>query len=336
MSSKSKEPVPQLVELTTASKSAGFLSFTIMGLLVVAVMGTMLFGCFLYPYFVGLYLVVPYYTYTLLIRPDELKDGNFWPGFSKNFPLFDPMRKFLGLEILTPLPKELGDAEKKPHAQFVFAVFPHGTYAEYRILMEGVLSDVFPNICEKCRVLAATVLFRIPVVREFALWTGCVDARRSVAQSLLDRGRSVLVLPGGMDEQIRTTNGREIVYLRSRKGFIKLAMKKGVPVVPVYVFGVSDYYKTSHALFGLRLSIMKKLGACVTLATGYKASLLCPRPVKTTIVFGNPVLFKTATKGAPTSDELDAAHFEFMGALTSLFDEHKTRLGYGDRKLEII
>lgn len=81
---------------------------------------------------------------------------------------------------------------------------------------------------------------------------------------------------------------------------------------------------------------MKNLGACITLDTGYMCSLTCPFPIKTTIVFGQPLSFDMKEKGSPTSQELDAAHTKFIMALTRLFDELKIRLGCGDRKLEII
>lgn len=331
-----KKMTPPKNELPLGTKLRGFMCFTMIGLLLIAVVLPMLVGCILYPRTVGLYLVVPYFTFTLFIRRDELKDGNHWPYFSQNFWLFKPMRRFLGLEIEMPLDKELVKAEKQPNAQFIFATFPHGAQADFRILMDGILPEALPHVADKVRVLAATVLFRIPIVREFALWTGCVDARRSVAESLLNIGRSLLILPGGEAEQIRTTRGKEILYLSSRKGFIKLAMQKNVPVVPVYVFGCSDYYNTSHAFFGPRLWLMKTFGICITLATGLCGSPVCPLPVKTTIVFGKPLSFTIKEEGAPTAEELNAAHAEFVAALTNLFDEHKARLGYGDRQLEII
>lgn len=36
------------------------------------------------------------------------------------------------------------------------------------------------------RHLAASVCFRIPFYREYLLWLGCVDARRSVATKVSD------------------------------------------------------------------------------------------------------------------------------------------------------
>lgn len=145
-----------------------------------------------------------------------------------------------------------------------------------------------------------------------------------------------MVLPGGMDEQIRTSKGEEVVYLKRRKGFIKIAMRKGVSVVPGYVFGCSDAYNTSHALFGLRLWLMKNVGACIPLSTGLFFSPICPLPVKQTIVFGKPLEFEMKEKGSPTAAELDAAHEMFCKALTELFDENKARLGYQHRQLQIL
>lgn len=42
------------------------------------------------------------------------------------------------------------------------------------------------------------------------------------------------------------------------------------------------------------------------------------------------------TTTSPTSEELDLAHDQFCIALRQLFDEHKFKLGYGDRELEIM
>jgi 2-acylglycerol O-acyltransferase 2 len=262
-----------------------------------------------------------------------LKEGSRWRYFSEHFFFFQLMREYFQLNF--QLPKALQEAEKAPDAQFMFAVFPHGTASDYRIMMDGMLHKIFPNISEKIRVLAASVLFRIPVAREMATWTGCVDARRSVAENILSRGYSMVVLPGGEAEQIRTVYQKEYIYLKSRKGFIKLAMRKGVPVVPVYVFGASDYYYTSKTFLAPRLWLQKKLGVCIPLATGLWGSIFVPLPVKTTIVFGEPLNFKMKEKGLPTNDELDLAHGEFCEALRHLFDSHKLELGYGDRELEM-
>uniref|UniRef100_A0A7S4IJ80 Acyltransferase n=1 Tax=Odontella aurita TaxID=265563 RepID=A0A7S4IJ80_9STRA len=295
----------------------------------------LLLGSFYYPSTIGLYVLVPYLSYTILFRRDEVNKGNPWPSFSKNFPGFRCLQEYLGLEFKEPLPKELVEAENIDEAQFIFAVFPHGTNVDYRIIMDGMLGKVLPNVAKKLRVLSASVLFRLPLVREFSLWTHCIDARRFVAEKNLDNGMSLLVIPGGMDEQLRTVYGKETIFLSKRKGFIKLAMRQGIPIVPVYIFGCSDMFRTSNAFFRFRLWIMKTVGACIPLCMGLAGSF-CPLPIKTTVVFGKPMAFEIKKVGAPSVEEVNRAHATFTDAVLNLFDEHKNALGYGDRELHIL
>ena len=266
----------------------------------------------------------------------HLKDGMPWRAFSEKW--YFPgkiMRSYLKLDF-GELPKAFVEAEARPDAQFIFACFPHGCGAEFRILMEGIMQKIMPNIIKKnnLRTLTASILFQIPLVRESAIWTGCIDANRKTAEKSLERGRSLLILPGGEAEQLLTTHGQEKVYLNSRKGFIKLAMRKQISVVPMYVFGSSDMFFTSSCLYRPRKWLMKNFGICIPFCFGLFGSF-CPLPKTTTIVFGPPLKF--SMKGdEPTSDELDFAHEEFCKALVSLFDSHKDLYGYGERKLQII
>jgi len=267
-------------------------------------------------------------------KRDETKTGAPWPFFSKNFVAFTCLRKHLQLEF-SPLPEKLIKSASSKEAQFIFAAFPHGTSSDYRILMDGMLPAVLPSIANKVRVLTASIIFKLPLVREIALWTSCVDARKEVAERLVDKKYSLFVLPGGMDEQIITEHQKEKIYLKNRKGFIRLALQKGVPVVPVYVFGTSDHYTTSSVWFGVRHWVMKNLRVCIPLARGLWGSA-CPLPVKTTIVMGEPLEFSTpASGGQPTQEEIDKAHNFFMKAVVTLFNEHKEKFGCANRQLSV-
>jgi 1-acyl-sn-glycerol-3-phosphate acyltransferase len=297
----------------------------------------LIFGTVMYPQIVGLGVVLPYYTYTLFLDRKDAKDGAPWPLFSQHYFIFPILRRFLNMKIVASDELLAADKSKKEATpQFLFAVFPHGSNVDYRLLMEGMLYETLPHLAPNIRTLAATVIFRLPLVREFALWTGCIDASRAVASKALRAGRSILVLPGGEAEQIRTVHGKEKVYLQRRKGFIKIALRHGVPIVPVYVFGASDYYHTVFLGYGLRLWLMKQTGICFTLAFGLYGSILCPMPVGTTIVFGKPLDFTLKEAGAPSDKEVVDAHQQFCRAIGELFDKHKQSLGYGDRQLEIL
>jgi len=290
-------------------------------------------GTYLYPRVLVLGFILPYTTYVLVLGKEERKDGAVWNWFRRNFFILVAARQYLNLKLVWDM--KLVESDKDPKSQFIFAAFPHGSNADYRIILDGVLADQMPNTFRRLRVLAATVLFRIPVVRELSLWTACVDASRTEATRLLERGRSLMVLPGGQAEQMRTVFGRERIYLNRRKGFIRLSLKHGVPIVPVYVFGCSDYYRTSSFAMDFRLALLKYTGMAIPIAFGWNGHLLCPRQVDTTVVLGAPLQFQF--KGKMTEEEkLDSAHAQFCTAIQNLFDTHKESLGYGDRELEIM
>jgi 2-acylglycerol O-acyltransferase 2 len=318
----------------------GYLAFSVSYLLITILTFGLPLGLIFFPKtfgLFGLFVTLPYWTYTWTMGRHELRDGFHRIEWSKHFFVFSAMRRLLRMEICLPLPMELVEAERQPNAQFIICQFPHGVWADYHAALDGLWHTVFPNVHQNIRTLTASVLFRAPMVREWALWTSCIDARRTVAHAALERGRTLLVRPGGLAEQLRTTRGREIVFLKHRMGFLKLALCHQVPVVPCYVFGASDYHFTWNGwFFQPREWLQKRLGVCLPLALGYWGSF-CPLPVKTTVVFGKPLVFDDVkTPGKPIPEEVRKAHLQFRRALCALFDEHKQALGYGDRELEIV
>lgn len=296
---------------------------------------TFLFGSLLFPLSFGLYVVLPYYVTVLFLHRPELGKGDRWRWFSRTFYVFTWMREFLDLKI--EMDDKLKTAANEKNAQFVIGMFPHGCSADFRVHMDGLLEKHFPaEVARKTRTLAASILFRIPAVREISLWSGAVDARKEVAEKILRDGGSFSVFPGGQMEQMLTEYGKETLYLKQRKGFVKIALKHGVPLVPCYGFGCSDYYQTSKFALGWRMWLLKNFGMAIPLATGTFGSSLCPFPTATTVVLGAPVdIPKLKVKGKPSSKEVDHAHKLFCDALVKLFEDNKKRLGYGDRTLDI-
>ncbi len=86
-------------------------------------------------------------------------------------------------------------------------------------------------------LLAYDLLFAVPGVGPFLRRLGAVPASTGEAESALRRGACVLVYPGGDLEACRPWTQRNQVDFGGRKGFVRLALRCGVPVVPVVAHG---------------------------------------------------------------------------------------------------
>ena len=75
---------------------------------------------------------------------------------------------------------------------------------------------------------------------KLAVKTGAIRAHPKMAIAALHKGASVLVYPGGAQDVFRPHYQRDKIHLAGRKGFIKLALRENVPIVPAISYGAHD------------------------------------------------------------------------------------------------
>ncbi len=78
------------------------------------------------------------------------------------------------------------------------------------------------------------------LVSQLAAKSGAIIAHPKMARAALRSGASVLVYPGGAQDVFRPHRMRNQIYFAGRKGFIKLALRENVPIVPVISVGAHD------------------------------------------------------------------------------------------------
>jgi 1-acyl-sn-glycerol-3-phosphate acyltransferase len=79
-----------------------------------------------------------------------------------------------------------------------------------------------------------------PSLASLAEKTGAIVAHPKMAIAALQRNASVLVYPGGAQDVFRPYYQRDRIHFAGRKGFIKLALREKVPIVPVISRGAHD------------------------------------------------------------------------------------------------
>ena len=116
---------------------------------------------------------------------------------------------------------------------YLFAAQPHGVLS-----FVGMCAAVDrPEDTKLVPTAAASVVLQIPILKHLMGIFNLVDASASSIKRILNKGGSVLIYIGGIAELFKSCRTEERLYLAKRKGFIKLALREGVDVVPVYLFG---------------------------------------------------------------------------------------------------
>jgi hypothetical protein len=171
------------------------------------------------------------------------RDGCVWPTIQHLSIWRTMMQWFPGsVHLETPLNHQ---------QQYVFAAFPHGpATCNHFLTMTDSVQFLSKHYQGERRDLVASVLMYIPILKELLLFLGCVDASAHTAHYNMKKGRSILIFVGGEKEQLLSMNHEHKVYLKTRKGFVKLALQYGAHLVPMYCFGENECYTSSKMFMG--------------------------------------------------------------------------------------
>ncbi|XP_022202789.1 2-acylglycerol O-acyltransferase 2-A [Nilaparvata lugens] len=231
---------------------------------------------------------------------------------------------------------------------YLFASYPHG------MLCSGVFgnfatdasnfSSLFPGL--KPYVLTLNTHFVMPFSREIILGLGAVTASKESILYLLDEdesvGKALILMVGGARESYACKPGRYKIILKNRKGFVKLSLKTGTSLVPVFSFGETDLYDQVENppgswLFWLQEIIrnISGIAPCIPIGRGlfqYSFGLM-PRRHSVTTVVGKPI--DVVKSENPSSEEIDKLHTLFCKELTNLFETYKHKYVSNPEKVKL-
>eukprot|EP00927_Polykrikos_kofoidii_P037313 TRINITY_DN31440_c0_g1_i1.p1 TRINITY_DN31440_c0_g1~~TRINITY_DN31440_c0_g1_i1.p1 ORF type:complete len:400 (+),score=46.04 TRINITY_DN31440_c0_g1_i1:72-1202(+) len=225
--------------------------------------------------------------------------------------------RYFSLLVILPGEKQLCKGRK-----YIFAGAPHGV-----IPMGDVLSFQLAPLGH-IQGLGAPAVLSLPLMGNLLGSMGIVSCAKASATRVLASGRSLGLMPGGIAEIFELRPDREVAYLHSRKGFVRLALTTGACLVPCYSLGTSELYQCFTGRWLQNLS--KKLRASVTLFWG---RFFLPIPYRRPVccLVGDPIELPTIED--PSQDEVDNWHKVFCDRMVGLFETHRHAFGWSQKEL---
>ena len=173
----------------------------------------------------------------------------------------------------------------------------HHTLATYDGFMLGLA--VFEATGRPPRGLGDDMIFRTPLLRRGARAIGIVPASPTAGEDLLAADELVGVAPGGMWEGLRPRAERYQTRWQGRRGFVRLALRLGAPMVLAACPRADELY----TVYGSRLTnaVYAQLKAPLPLLRGLGPTLL-PRPLQLTHYIAPPIIPPPFDPGRESQD----------------------------------
>jgi len=221
-----------------------------------------------------------------------------------------------------------------PGKQYIFVWHPHGNFTIAALyFVSHWWAKNYPGGVRGDRyVCVAPLLLRIPFLAELLVLCHARSQDRQTFDALLATGATVAVQPGGLAEQVSTDETTERMFFPANLGFIRLALKHGVPLLPCYAFGENQLYHTpnwSRKLNGWLYRTLKCGSLVVQGQGGIPTSPVLPNPLMLPIFrsgmhirIGEPVHLGPKEEN-PSEERVQQAFKLYLDGLHKVFNKYK-------------
>jgi 1-acyl-sn-glycerol-3-phosphate acyltransferase len=173
-----------------------------------------------------------------------------------------------------------------------------------------------------------------------------------------------ILVPGGVQEVLHMRHDAEVLYLKNRLGFVRLALQHGAPLVPAFAFGQCHmcahpsvhpslpeaHVNVSHALVATRryswsrpgpplvpraaVALVSRLvGFCPIMFWGRQGGPL-PHRTPVHVVVGSPIVVPHVKD--PSREQCQKYLDLFIAAMETLFEQHKRKVPTSIQTLKVI
>ena len=177
------------------------------------------------------------------------------------------------------------------------------------------------------RILHGTAhdaLMATPGVGAFFRKMGVLPAAPDSISAALAAGRDVALWPGGDRDSLRKWTQRDEATLAGRTGFIKMAIRSGVPIVPISTVGGPDSMpvlfsgrRIAKALQLDKVANLKVFPIAIQAPWGISPAMLpeLPLPTKIRTAFQDPIELDTDPERADDADYVQEMYDEVQGSI---------------------
>ena len=171
---------------------------------------------------------------------------------------------------------------------------------------------------------AHDALMAAPGVGAYFRKMGVLPAAPDSISAALAAGQDVALWPGGEIDSLRPWTQRDEAILAGRKGFIRMAIKAGVPIVPIATVGGPDSMpiltrgRTLAKVLQLdKLARIKVMPLAISAPWGLSPAMLpeIPLPTKIRTAFQDPIELDTDPDRVNDDAYVDAMYDEVQGSI---------------------
>jgi 1-acyl-sn-glycerol-3-phosphate acyltransferase len=176
---------------------------------------------------------------------------------------------------------------------------------------------------------AHDALMATPVIGSYFRKMGVLPAAPDSITGALAAGRDVALWPGGERDSLRPWVRRDEAILAGRAGFVKLAIRSGVPIVPISTVGGPDAMpvlatgrRIAKALRLDKFARLKMFPIAVQAPWGLSPALLpeVPFPTKIRTAFGEPIELDSDPARAEDDDYIRDRYEAVQGSIQAGMD----------------
>ena len=282
------------------------------------------------------------------LSPVDIKDNQYLHTERNN-------QKYMSMQFVWPQTMQRPLLKDQ---SMIFSIIPHGV-APLGITAYPMWSKLFND--RLCHWTCAPVILKIPILQKFMRAIGYIPAKaKDISEVLTKKEENVGIILDGIAGMFQSHD--EKAYVKKRKGIVKIALRCGASIVPVYGFGhtslvsISLYapalllnapalfnprayfyskWKVVVDPFGILEWLSLKLDVSITPFFGrWYWFLGPPRRVAVCVCMGDPIQCPKIEN--PTQEEIDKYHELLVKGYEQVFEQHKEAYGWSEKTLQFI